>query len=217
MKVLLLGATGRTGALILQELLQRGHAVHALVRDENKVKVTSSALTVFEGSTLDGQTLNAAMQGCEAIISALNISRHSDFPWSALRTPENFLSATMKMVISASSQYQIKRVIVISAWGINETRTHIPWWFRWIIDHSNIKYAYRDHERQEQLLRDTDLNWTAIRPAGLINSPAIKPVKVSLGNSPQPSLIIGRKSAANFTVNVLEQGLYIRQAPVISN
>ena len=217
MKVLLLGATGRTGALILEELLQHGHIVHALVRDENKVKATSSALTVFEGSTLDGQALNAAMQGCEAIISALNISRHSDFPWSALRTPENFLSATITKVISEANQHQIKRVIVISAWGVNETRTHIPWWFRWTIDHSNIKYAYRDHEQQEELLKQSDLDWTVIRPAGLVNSAVIKPVKISLNNSPKPSLIISRKSVATFTINVLEQGLYVRQAPVISN
>ncbi|MFA6087914.1 NAD(P)-dependent oxidoreductase [Mucilaginibacter sp.] len=217
MKVLLLGATGRTGELILEELLQRGHTVCALVRDENKMKVTSSALTVFEDSTLDEQTLNAAMQGCEAIISALNISRYRDFPWSALRTPKDFLSATIKKVISAASQHQIKRVIVISAWGVNETRAHIPWWFKWIIDHSNIRFAYQDHELQEQLLKKSDLNWTAIRPAGLTNSSSFRPVKVSINNSPKPSLLIGRKSVAKFTVNVLEQGIYIRQAPVISN
>jgi putative NADH-flavin reductase len=181
------------------------------------MKVTSSSLTVLEGSTLDEQTLNAAMQGCEAIISALNISRYRDFPWAALRTPKDFLSATIKKVISATSQHQIKRVIVISAWGVSETRADIPWWFKWIIDHSNIRFAYQDHELQEQLLKKTDLNWTAIRPAGLTNSSSVKPVKVSINNSPKSSLLISRKSVANFTVNVLEQGMYIRQAPVISN
>ena len=217
MKVLLLGATGRTGELILEELLQRGYTVRALVRDENKMKVTSSALAVFESSTLDEQTLNAAMQGCEAIISALNISRNRDFPWSALRTPKDFLSETIKKVILAASQNQIKRVIIISAWGVSETRADIPWWFKWIIDYSNIRFAYQDHELQEQLLKETDLNWTAIRPAGLTNSSSVKPVKVSINNSPKPSLLIGRKSVANFTVNVLEQEMYIRQALVISN
>jgi uncharacterized protein YbjT (DUF2867 family) len=217
MKVLLLGATGRTGKLILEELLQRGNTVHILVRDEIKVKATSAALTVFEGSTLDEGTLNAAMQGCEAIVSALNISRSNDFPWSALRTPKNFISATIKKVISAAEQHHIKRVIVISAWGVNETRYDIPRWFRWAIDHSNIKYAYQDHEQQEHLLKKSDLNWTAIRPAGLINSFAIKPIKISLNNSPKPSLTISRKSVAVFTRDVLEQGTYIRQAPVISN
>lgn len=81
--------------------------------------------------------------------------------------------------------------------------------------HSNIKYAY--HEQQEHLLKKSDLNWTAIRPAGLINSFAVKPIKISLNNSPKPSLTISRKSVAVFTRDVLEQGIYIRQAPVISN
>jgi uncharacterized protein YbjT (DUF2867 family) len=217
MKVLLLGATGRTGKLILEELLQRGNTVHILVRDENKVNATSAALTVFEGSTLDEGILNVAMQGCEAIVSALNVSRSNDFPWSALRTPKNFISNTIKKVIYAAKQHHIKRLIVISAWGVNETRDDIPWWFRWAIDHSNIKYAYQDHEQQEHLLKKSDLNWTAIRPAGLINSFAVKPIKISLNNSRKPSLTISRKSVAVFTRDVLEQGTYIRQAPVISN
>jgi putative NADH-flavin reductase len=216
MKVLLLGSTGRTGKLILQQLLQRGFIVHVVVRDRNKVKPIAQSLTIFQGSTLDAGVLSTAMVGCEAIISALNISRNSDFPWSALRTPVNFLSATMKNIIPLAANHQIKRVIIISAWGISETRKDIPAWFRWIIDNSNISVAYKDHELQEQMLAATALYWTSIRPVGLTNF-GFKPVKVSFNNTPKPSLLISRKSVASFAVDVLEQAEFIGLAPTIFN
>jgi len=216
MKVLLLGATGRTGKLILQQLIQRGHTVHVLVRDRSKVQIISLSLTIFEGSTLNADVLSTAMAGCEAIISALNISRNSDFPWSALRTPVDFLSATMKNIIPLAAKHQLKRIIIISAWGVNESKKDLPVWFRWIIDHSNISPAYKDHELQEQMLAATDLHWTSIRPVGLTNF-SLKPVKTSLNNFPGPSLLISRKSVAAFAVDVLEQTGFIGLAPTIFN
>ena len=80
---------------------------------------------------------------------------------------------------------------------------------------SNIKYGYLDHERQEKILMDSNMDWTAIRPVALVNSKADKQVKVVLDSSPRPSLIISRRSVAVFTVGVLEKGEYIRMQPVI--
>ncbi|MCO5936261.1 NAD(P)H-binding protein [Mucilaginibacter sp. RB4R14] len=216
MKILLLGATGRTGILILEQLIQRGHSVNILVRDRRKVKLDSEAVNVFEGSTLDINLLGTAMKGCCAVISALNISRKNDFPWSALRTPPNLLSATMKNVIKLLGQFEIKRVIIISAWGVNETRKDIPAWFRLIIDNSNIAPAYTDHALQEATLAATDLYWTAIRPVVLTNF-STKKVKVSIGNKPKPGLLISRKSVATFAVDILEQAEFIGLSPVIFN
>ncbi|MEI9911535.1 MAG: NAD(P)H-binding protein [Bacteroidota bacterium] len=93
MRILILGATGRTGKLVAEQALQRGHTVHALVRDKNKVKLNHADLTLFEGQPADRAALANAMKGCEAILSALNISRTSDFPWAKLRSPKDFLSS----------------------------------------------------------------------------------------------------------------------------
>ena len=90
MKILLLGATGRTGLHLLRQSLERGHIVHALVRDKRKIKMSHKNLMLSEGSPSDKDLLDNAMKGCEAILSALNISRKSDWPWAKLRTPNNF-------------------------------------------------------------------------------------------------------------------------------
>jgi uncharacterized protein YbjT (DUF2867 family) len=215
MQVLLLGATGRTGHLILENLIGKGHSVNAVVRDISRVGISSPKLSLFEGSTLDESLMLTAFNGCDAIISALNISRKSDFPWSALRTPKSLMSDTIKLVISIARSNALKRIIVLSAWGANETLDDLPWWFRWTIKHSNIKYGYWDHDRQEDLLSESGLDWTVIRPAGLVNFKANKPIKVALAGQ-KLSLIISRKSVALFTVDVLENNKYLREKPAIS-
>ena len=161
MHLLILGGTGRTGKHLLQQALQRGHEVNALVRDKNKVSLTDNPLTLFEGTPLDKWALENAMKGCQAVLSALNVSRNSDWPWSKLRSPEDLMSQAMKNVIELAPKYGIQRIIFASAWGVAETKKDIPGWFRWFIDNSNVRYPYADHERQEQLIKQTSLQWTS--------------------------------------------------------
>lgn len=216
MQILILGATGRTGKQLLDLALLKGYAVNVLVRDKNKLKSTSAQLNVFEGIPTDPLMLGKAMYGCQAVLSTLNVSRSSDFPWAKLRTPTDFLSATMKNIISLAGKTGIKRIIVVSAWGVNETRKEIPGWFRWMIDHSNIRYPYLDHGIQEELLKATTLDWTILRPSGLNNSKKEKKVKVSFNANPKPGLMISRLMVAKFMLDTLQNHSYIRQSPTIS-
>lgn len=216
MRILILGATGRTGRLILEEALDRGHEVTVLARDAGKIKSASPLLNVLEGTPADPTSLSQAMNNCEAILSALNISRVNDFPWSRLRTPKDFLSTVMSNIIEISPRHRIRRVIFTSAWGAAETRKDIPGWFRWFIEHSNIRYPYDDHARQEELVSKSSLDWTAVRPAGLINSKKKKEIIVSINNHPRPHIIISRYNVARFMLDVLEQGLYVGEKVVIS-
>ena len=216
MRILILGATGRTGRFLVEEAMKQGYAINVLLRDKSKLNVNSNSITLFEGTPTDINTLLPAMQGCEAILSALNISRISDFPWAPLRTPKNFLSAGMENIIKAADQLQIKRIIITTAWGVGETKKEIPFWFRLLIDKSNIGYPYRDHELQEDLLNNSSLNWTTIRPVGLTNALNNKEVLVSFNNSPRPRLIISRQNVARFMFYVLKNDLYIKQSPTVS-
>jgi uncharacterized protein YbjT (DUF2867 family) len=216
MKILILGATGRTGQLLVDEALKNSYDVNVLLRAGGKINNKSEAFTIFQGTPIDEKALRAAMNGCEAVLSTLNISRTSDFPWAPLRTPKNFLSLVMTNLIELARELQIKRIIVTTAWGVNETKKDLPYWFRWLIDYSNIGYAYRDHELQEELLEKSNLSWTIVRPVGLTNSTKEKQVLVSINNSPKPQLTISRQSVAKFMISALYNELYFKQSPTIS-
>lgn len=217
MKVLLLGATGRTGRYILEELMDQGYEVACLVRDSTKLGVTSKTLKIYEGNPTKPDDLRNAIDGCEFLISALNISRKSDFPWSGLRTPKTFLSDTIKNIEDLHHSIPLERLVVCSAWGVGETRSEIPFWFRWTIDFSNISHAYIDHQRVEKLLEKSAIPWTVVRPAGLINSSKVAKVVESNQGNPRPKLTIGRRLVAKYMVNALSRDDLIHKAPVISS
>ncbi|HEU5289633.1 MAG TPA: NAD(P)-binding oxidoreductase [Cyclobacteriaceae bacterium] len=215
MKVLILGATGRTGKIVLQRALEEGYEVNCLARNSIRIR-KQNRLTVFEGNPTNTADLENAFSDCNAVISVLNVSRKSDFPWSKLRTPENYLSETMKVLIPIAEKRNVKRIVVCSAWGAAETKKDTPGWFRWFIDHSNIGAAYRDHERQEKLLSDSNLDWTIVRPVGLINSTKNQKVKESFDNNPKPNLIISRKTVGEYLIACMRNKALIKHSVVIS-
>lgn len=216
MKILLLGATGRTGRYVLMDALQRGYEVHALVRDVSKIEVQSIGLELFAGNPENKISLGKAIQGCDVVISTLNISRVSDFPWARLRTPVDFLENTLTHLIGHMDELGMKRIILTSAWGVGDSRGEIPGWFKWFIDNSNVGKAYAQHEVQERMLEESNLDWTAVRPAGLTNGRKIKELIVSKRGNPKPRLTISRRHTAKFMLDCLEQNEFINETPVIS-
>lgn len=215
MKIFLLGATGRTGNLVLKAALENGYEVHVLTRSDRKLK-QQNGLEVWVGDPQNPLDLEKAMKGCDAVVNALNVSRKSDFPWSGLRAPKTLISDVMGKVISIAEDKDIKRIVSCSAWGVAETREDIPGWFKWFIDHSNIGVAYRDHDRQERLLEQSSMDWTIIRPVGLTNSSKEEIIRKTKDNIPKPNLTISRKSVAKFMILCLREPSTIRQKITIS-
>lgn len=217
MKVLLLGATGRTGKHVLDFLLKDGYTVNILVRDKRKIHRHSENLKILEGNTIDKQTLLNAMSDCAAVISVLNINRTTDFPWAKLRTSKTFLSDTMQNILNVAREMHLNRVITCSAWGVYKTKKDIPWWFRWVIDNSKIGITYQEHERQEDLPSHSEMNYTIVRPVGLTNFKTEKQIRVSENNIPKPNLLISRRDTAKFMVQLLKDSSYNKRTITISN
>ncbi len=216
MKICLLGATGRTGKVVLSQALERGWEVNALVRDPQKVAIQSERLHLITGTPSNREDLSKALTDCQAVINTLNISRKSDFPWARLRTPERFLSEVATHLIELLPQHKIERIVFTTAWGVGDSEKDIPGWFRLLIQRSNIGYAYADHERQEALFEASGLQWTAVRPVGLTNSHRSRDLIVSTNNSPKPTLMISRKRVAQFLLDCLAGATYIGEKPVVS-
>lgn len=216
--ILILGGSGRTGRLIVQESVKKGYRVSVLVRDLVKVS-DIKGIKVYEGSPYDKVSLENALADsqCQYIINALNISRINDIPWARLRSPKDLISQTISNLIALSPKYRIQQIISVSAWGVNETKQDIPFWFRWLIYYSNIKFGYVEHENQERLLRESNLNWTIVRPVGLTNSRKTKETVISFKNNPKPSILISRGDVASFVVKMIGNPDFYLKTPTISS
>ncbi|HAA11468.1 MAG TPA: hypothetical protein DCE41_07100 [Cytophagales bacterium] len=217
MKILLIGATGRTGQHILTQALQRGMSVNVLTRSPHKIQLQHENLRVFEGSTTDLTDVAKAIEGCNAILSALNISyKRENNPWSKLAGPSNLLSETMDTLLAAATPEQIQCIVVCSALGVGDSWKEIPGWFRWIIKNSSIGTVYNDHDRQEQGLRSGNIAYTIVRPVGLTNSDKPEKIKESFGKGTKLKLTISRSSVATYMLDAISREDLVGKSPGIA-
>lgn len=214
MKILILGASGRTGLHLVREAIERGHEVVALVRDPEKLEISDKDLEIIEGSPLNYDDLDRATDGVDVVVGALNINRKREWPWSRVVSPTDLLSESMKLVVDVMEKKSIRRLVVITAAGCGETREKIPAWFNYIVDNSNIGVTYKDHNRQEEIIQATNLEWTLVRPVGLTNRDRDK--EVQAGPEAKHTSQISRQNVAKFILDAIEQGKYIGNGPVIS-
>jgi hypothetical protein len=166
------------------------------------------------GNPLDINALNTAMHNCNTIINALNISRHSDFPWSRLRASKTLISETISNLIRLKSKHTFEKIISVSAWGVKESKNQLPFWFSWIIRNSNIKYGYLDHEKQEALLIKSDCKWLIVRPVGLTNSKKTKTPLVSVHSKPR-NIMVSRKTISEFIIENVKENTYTNEIVTI--
>ena len=215
MKVLILGASGRTGIHVVKESLDRGWQVKALVRELDSFNIDHPNLIKVQGTPFAYADVKKAFESCDMVISVLNISRASGNPWSKLVSPDNLLSKSLQNVVDLAKHFQVKKLIVVSAWGVGDSRAEIPWWFKLMINSSKIGEVYKDHDRQERIVQNAEVNYTIVRPVGLNNKEA-SAVKVSKNGHPKPGLFISRKSLARYLVKIAAEDLHAEEIITLS-
>ncbi len=161
MVVTVFGASGQTGRLVVQELLDKGHTVRAFLRDPNKLSIFNTRLEVIAGDARDKVAVDQAIKGADAVISALGSTRKEKDP---------VFSAAMKIIIAAMAKHGCKPISVISAQGVgSEPDDGLALPLR--IFRKLLGEPIRDMRRMEDELKACDLEWTILRPGGLYDQP----------------------------------------------
>ncbi|WP_341347717.1 NAD(P)H-binding protein [Paenibacillus sp. FSL H3-0469] len=213
-KILILGASGRTGRLILDYALRKGYKVNALVRNPDKIQ-PREGLTLFKGTPENPEDIDHAMEGTQGVLVALNNVRTSDFPWAKQVSPPRFMANAVKGTVIAMEKRGLRRIVIISALGVGDSFSTAPILLRWLEKYTNVGKTYDDHNWVDQEIRDTDTDWTLVRAVGLSNSDKSKTLQVTEVGGPKPALIISRMNVAKFAVDALENDAYIHKAPII--
>ena len=216
MKILLFGATGRTGKLILQKAIKEGHEVTAIVRTPSKLNGLGSK--IVEGTPYDKETVKKAIDNCEVVISTLNVSRTSDSPWAKLRSPRDMISRSIQNALEAMRENGVKRIIVMSTLGAGDSWAKVPFILKLVVSSSNLKYAFKDHTQQEELLAKSESNWTVIRIPMLTEEKGERDVLVKkLNDNTKLNRKITRESVARFILNILKDDTYFKSIVAVSN
>jgi putative NADH-flavin reductase len=214
-RILLYGATGRTGGLLLTYALQQGYAVTALVRSPEKLTLRADHLTIIKGQPTNLADVRRAMQDCDVVISALAALNELEvLSFKKIPAP-HILETTMRHTIAAMGELGLKRIVTLSSIGASESRPLAPWYMRLMIRLTNFKIVFADHAGQEALLRQSTLEWTIARPVALNNNAETGQLVVGYDATPSP-FKMSRRQLAEFMVNCLDDKKFIHKAPLLS-
>lgn len=209
MRILVIGATGATGRQIVEQGLAQGHHVTALVRNPDKFDMQHNSLQVMKGDVLDPASL-LTMQEQDAVISSLGSKKIG-------LEPVTLLSEGTKNLLQAMESRSVKRLICITGLGAGESKGHGGLLYDKLILPLILGRIYDDKDRQEAVIRQSNLDWTIIRPAVLTNDPPKGNYRVLRDLTGFTAGKISRADVAAFVLKQLTDDRYLRQTPLISD
>jgi uncharacterized protein len=196
MKIVLFGATGNIGKVILDEALARGHAVTAVVRDPGRVVTRNDALTVIQGDVAHPASFAAVLPGADAAIASLN--DHAD--------PGN-VPKQAAVLLDALSSAGVRRFAWVGGAGSLEVAPGVR-----VIDDAHFPAEWKPSANaQVEALAvfrasKADIDWTYISPAAVI-APGERTGSYRVGAD---QLLVdaegnSRISIADFAIGVLDR------------
>lgn len=160
MKIALIGASGFIGKAILDEALNRGHDVLAIVRNPERVK-TQPHLLVTRADVLDNEQLAGLFEGMDAVIAAYNGAKGGEVMDTTIKATHS--------IIRAMKQASVQRLLFVGGAG----SLQIPEKEIDLVDTDEFPEAWKEgalatRESLRILRREKDLNWTFLSPSAHI-------------------------------------------------
>jgi putative NADH-flavin reductase len=199
MRLFILGANGHTGTQILDLALTRSHAVTAYVRSPEKIVRRDPHLTVIRGDPYNVEQLTQAMEGYDAVLSALGVR-----PPKAFR-PHTVVQDCARSTIAAMTGSGVKRLVLVSAAVLFPMKG-----LSFAIVRLLLKYIAQDLGAAEEIVRRTSLDWTIARPPRLINGPE-EQYGAARDSFPNGARSMSFRAVAAFMLDAVENGSHLHE------
>lgn len=208
MRLTVLGATGLTGAQVVEQALAEGHSVTALVRNPDRVTRHHPHLVVQKGSPVAAGDIAACVAGADAVVHCLGIGGLGTGASTTL------VSDSVKAVLAAMRPHGVRRLVCMSNIGTGGSGS---WFVRRAIPLvvRRLNPILEDKERMEAALRASDVEWVAVRMAAIRKGPA-KPARTS-PDGRGLGLSVTAASAAAFLLARTCGQEFLRETPSLSN
>ena len=156
--VLVAGATGRTGRVVVEELLAQGFKVRAFVRDIERARtVLPKNIEYSQGDVRQRATIDPALNGVTAIICTIGASLGDPD-----NTPELVDYGGVRALADAAADAGLEHFVLVSSGGATQ-RDHV------LNQRFNNVLIWKF--KGEEVVRNSGVPYTIVRPGGLTDEP----------------------------------------------
>jgi putative NADH-flavin reductase len=207
MKIVIFGAAGATGRILVERALAQGHEVTAFDRHTAALTIEYPKLSVVQGDIFNPSQVEEAIAGQDVVISVLGVR-------PGVTTP--VCSEGTKNIIVAMQKRGVKRFVCQSAYVVaafdGEWR-EVPYLPIILPFFPKVKAMFADKVLQEQEIWQSDLDWIIVRPARLTDSPRMGDYKVGAPLPVGPRAKISRADVADFLLKQVNDDTYLHKIP----
>jgi putative NADH-flavin reductase len=219
MKITVIAATGGIGRQVLDQALTGGHEVTAVARRPEALDAEASRgarVVTADLATATAADLEKAVDAADAVLSGLGRRSASDGGIAQRGT---------RVLVDAMTAVGARRLVVVSAAPIgtvpSPARPHPPrhdpgdaFLVKYLagpLIKRVLRAGYADLAAMEDLLRASELDWTAVRPPRLVDKPLTRAYRTAYGENLRRGMSISRADVAHFMLRVAEDPVAIKQ------
>ena len=208
MKIIVFGATGKTGQKLVDQALSKNYQVTAFVRTPEKLKQGEQRnLIVVKGDVLNYNQVAAAIENQDIVFCNLGMPASDK---SYLRTDGT------ANIIKAMKEKKVSRFVCQTSLGFADTKEVLPWHMKYLIVPFILKNAFRDHEQQERVIEKSELDWTIVRPGNMTNGKLTGKYKHGFQPTEKIKLKISRNDVSHFMLDQIDNKQYLNKKVGIS-
>lgn len=203
MKFVVLGASGSVGRHVVEQGLGQGHQITAVTRNQATIKQQHPLLTVVEQDLFDVDRLTPVIAAQDAVIVTLGAGSRG-----------GVRGAGTASVVAAMHRTGVRRLIVQSTLGAGDSRPTLNLTWRYLMFGLLLRNAYADHHEQEQVTRQSGLDWTITRPGAFMEGPRTGEYRRGFAPMRERKVPkISRADVADFLLEQLTETRWIGKAP----
>jgi putative NADH-flavin reductase len=211
MNLTIFGATGATGLILTNRALAAGHDVTAVVRDAARLPIPAHArLHVVAASVMDPASIAPAVDGAHAVVSA--VGPRGTGPTTVIRD-------STRSIIEAMYKTGARRFVQVSG-SIVADKGESPY-MRYLVKPvargTFLRHVCADMRAGEEEIRQSDLDWTIVRPPALTDKPATGTYRLAIDRNLPHGFSISRADLAACILALLDDPATVHRHVAIAN
>lgn len=206
MRILVIGATGRTGKAVVERALAAGHQVTALSRDAGGAHAPDVRVVV--GDATDARVIGEAVHGQNAVVDTIG----GKTPYKATTLE----ASVAKAVIGAMERNGVRRLVTTSMIGVGESKANATI-YEGLLVATFLRGADKDKAEMEAAVKASSLQWVIVRPAILTDDPPTGRVHVFSAETGEKARSISRADLAAFMVEQLSTDEHLHKAVAVAS